>query len=603
MNENSVSHLSPKNAEGPPAPNTGGARERLGMGLLFPTPPVLGVGGRVVYGAALALCLGILTLLLQLWRADLRVPFTYDGDALLSGILVKGIGENGWYLKNPHLGAPAGLAFYDYPLGDVLHFGTLRVLTLFCSQYGLALNLFYLLSFPAVTLTALFVFRRFGFAAPPAVVGSLLYTFLPYHFLRGEVHFFLAMYYLVPLMVLVLLWVGEGERLSRPRLLASLAVCVLMSIGGVYYAAFACLLLLAAGGAAALRASQLAPMTLPVGLVGVILIGSTLTLVPNALYWHAHGKNPQVARRVASESELYGLKISQLVLPITGHRIEALAAGKAEYNGSMLLVTENDEASLGLVGTIGFLVLLGCLLLRDRTALPAGLDRLASLNLFAVLLATIGGFGSLIAVTLTPSIRGYNRISVFIAFFALFAVVACLDTWGRRFHAQGRPRFVWSALLGVLLTLGLYDQTSAVYVPDYSGVRAKFDSDARFVGQIETQVPQGRIFQLPYVSFPESSPVCSMMDYEQLRGYLHSKTLFWSYGAIRGRAGDAWIHHAAALPPAQMVPALRSKGFAGVWIDKDGYKDRGVGIQAAFTQLLGEKPLVSGDSRLLFFRL
>jgi phosphoglycerol transferase len=603
MNENSVSHWSRKTATDPPTPNSGGVGLRPAIRDSTPTPPELGVGGPIVYGAALALCLGILTLLLQLWRADLRVPFTYDGDALLSGLLVKGIGENGWYLKNPHLGAPAGLAFYDYPMGDVLHFGTLRVLTLFCSQYSLALNLFYLLSFPATTLTALFVFRRFGFAAPPAVVGSLLYTFLPYHFLRGEVHFFLAMYYLVPLMVLVLLWVGEGERLSRPRLAASLAVCVLMSFGGVYYAAFACLLLLAAGGMAALRASQLAPMALPAGLIGVILIGSVLTLVPNAIYWRVHGKNPQVAHRVASESELYGLTISQLVLPITGHRIEALAAGKAEYNGSMLLVTENDEASLGLVGTLGFLVLLGCLLLRDRTALPTGLDRLASLNLAAVLLATIGGFGSLIAVTLTPSIRGYNRISVFIAFFALFAVVACLDTWGRRFHAQGRPRFVWPTLLGVLLTIGLYDQTSAAYVPDYSGVRAEFDSDARFVGQIETQAPQGRIFQLPYVSFPESSPVYSMMDYEQMRGYLHSKTLFWSYAAIRGRAGDAWIHKVAALPPAQMVPALRSKGFAGVWIDKDGYKDRGLGIQATFSQLLGEKPLVSGDSHLLFFRL
>ena len=556
-----------------------------------------------VYGAALALCIGLLTLLLQLWRADLRVPFTYDGDALLSGLLVKGVGENGWYLQNPHLGAPGGLTFHDYPMGDLLHFAGLRLLTLGSSQYGLALNLFFLLSFPATTLTALFVFRRFGFAAPPAVVGSLLYAFLPYHFLRGEVHFFLAMYYLVPLMVLVLLWVSEEEKLSKTRLWASLAICALMSVGGVYYAAFACLLLIAAGGTAALRASRLAPMALPAALAGVILLGSALTLLPNALYWHEHGKNPQVAHRVASESELYGLKISQLVLPITGHRIEALAAGKDEYNGSMLLVTENDEASLGVVGTFGFLILLGCLLLRDQTALPAGLDRLASLNLFALLLATIGGFGSLIAVALTPSIRGYNRISVFLAFFALFAVVSCLDTWGKRLAAQGRPRFVWPALLGVLLVVGLLDQTSAAYVPDYSGVKTKFDSDARFVGQIEAMTPNARIFQLPYVSFPESSPVNSMMDYEQLRGYLHSTTLSWSYAAIRGRAGDTWIHTVAAQPPAQMVQSLKSKGFGGIWIDKDGYKDRGAAIQAAYSKLLGEEPLVSGDRHLLFYQL
>lgn len=556
-----------------------------------------------VYSLALALCLGILTLLLQLWRADLRVPFTYDGDALLSGLLVKGIGENGWYLQNPHLGAPDGLTFYDYPLADVLHFAALRLLTLSSAPYGLALNVFFLLSFPATTLTALFVFRRFGFAAPPSIVGSLLYAFLPYHFLRGEVHFFLAMYYLVPPMVLVLLWVGEDKPLSKRRLSASLAICALMSVGGVYYAAFACLLLLAAGGMAALRSSRLVPLAVPAVLAGVILLGSVLTLVPNALYWHAHGKNPQVAHRVASESELYGLKISQLLLPITGHRIEALAAGKLEYNNSMLLVTENDESSLGLVGACGFLILLGCLLLRDRSSLPAGLDRLASLNLFALLLATIGGFGSLIAVTLTPAIRGYNRISVFLAFFALFAVVACLDHWGKRLMAPGRPRFLWPALLTGLLALGLYDQTSASYVPDYPGVAARYTSDARFVGQIESLTPHADVFQLPYVSFPESPPVYNMMDYEQLRGYLHSTTLSWSYGAIRGRAGDAWIHHVSALTPSQMVPALHSRGFGGVWINKDGYKDRGVAVQAAWTMLLGEEPLVNSDGHLLFYRL
>ena len=556
-----------------------------------------------IYGAALALCLGILTVLLQLWRANLRVPFTYDGDALLSGLIVKGTAENGWFLQNPRLGAPEGLSFYDYPLSDWLHFAVLRLLTLSGSSYGLALNLFYLLSFPATALTALFVFRRFGFAALPALVGSMLYAFLPYHFLRGEVHFFLAMYYLVPLLVLVLLWVGDGEPLSRRRLGASFAICALMSVGGVYYAAFACLLLLASGGVAALRASRLTPLTLPAVLAGVILLGAALTLVPNALYWHTHGKNSQVAHRAASESELYGLKISQLVLPITGHRIEALAAGKLEYNNSMLLVTENDESSLGIVGTCGFLILLGCLLLRDRSALPAGMDRLASLNLFALLLATIGGFGSLIAVTLTPAIRGYNRISVFLAFFALFAVVACLDHWGKRFAASGRPRFLWPALLSVLLLVGLWDQTSASYVPDYPSVQAEFDSDARFVGQIEALTPRARIFQLPYVSFPESPPMNHMMDYEQLRGYLHSTTLSWSYGAMRGRAGDAWIHRVSEQPLAQMVPSLKSQGFGGVWINKDGYKDRGVAVQAAWAKLLGEEPLVSSDGHLLFYRL
>src|SRR4051812_23634649 len=73
------------------------------------------------YAAVGAASLVAAFLLLQLWRAVLRVPFGYDGDTLPTGMVVKTIVERGWYLNNPRLGGPTGLHLHDFPIADVAH--------------------------------------------------------------------------------------------------------------------------------------------------------------------------------------------------------------------------------------------------------------------------------------------------------------------------------------------------------------------------------------------------------------------------------------------------------------------------------------------------
>jgi hypothetical protein len=75
--------------------------------------------------AAAAAILGSLSsvLVLELWDADLRVPFAYSGDGTLNLMLIKSVMERGWFYDNPRLGAPDGQHLYDYPVlsGDSLH--------------------------------------------------------------------------------------------------------------------------------------------------------------------------------------------------------------------------------------------------------------------------------------------------------------------------------------------------------------------------------------------------------------------------------------------------------------------------------------------------
>ena len=564
------------------------------------------------YILAAAVCLLAVTAVMELWRSDLRIPFTYTGDSLVYSTFIKGIVDNGWYFHNALVGAPSGLHMYDFPLPDNFHFLLIKLLSLFSSHHGLILNLFFLLTFPLTTWTSLYVFRHFGISYLPSLLGSLLYTFIPYHFFRGEGHLFYAAYYLVPLMVLVILWTYFGTlQLIKPgtgrpslnfrnfKAIFSLIVAVLIASSGAYYSFFGCFLLLVVGLIALIQKRDVYPLVTAVILVGVISITTVVNLSPHIGYLREHG-NPQSMARSAQEAERFGLKIAQMLLPISGHRVSYLAKLKHDYSHAPL-TNENNNASLGFVGAIGFFLLLGALVI-NRDPRDELLLALSKLNLAALLLATIGGFGSLFALLISPHIRSYNRISIYIAFFCVFGVVVVLDGFGRRRVKTKQGRIVFGVVVCVLLVLGILDQTSKFFVPDYRGLKAEWIDQDDFVTRAEQTVPSGSmVFQLPYISFPEAPPVHGMLDYDHLKAYLHSKSLRWSYGAIRGREGDEWQKSVASLAVPEFLQSLAFAGFNGVYLDRHGYEDKGAAIELELATALGATPVTSQSGRFAFF--
>jgi len=133
----------------------------------------------LLYGVTTALCLSIMFFTLNLWAADLRIPFAYHGDALSASALIKGVTENGWYLTNPMVGAPSGGDLRDYPFSESLHWLTIKLISAFSHDFAVTVNLFYLLTFPLAALLAVCVLTSFGVSAPAAVVAGLLFAFLP----------------------------------------------------------------------------------------------------------------------------------------------------------------------------------------------------------------------------------------------------------------------------------------------------------------------------------------------------------------------------------------------------------------------------------------
>jgi hypothetical protein len=562
-------------------------------------------------------------LLLKLWRANWRIQFFYFGDAMFYDMLVKGIVENGWYLYNKNLSMPFGATLFDFPIPDSFTLLLIKITSYFISDHHLILNLLYIATFPLTTLTSLYVLRQFKITFFPALLCSLLYSFTTFHLSRAQVHLTYTTYFVVPLIILVILWVcaagNEGEpegeerlklNLKNRKFIFSLIACILISsTGGVYYSFFACYLLVVIGIIQAISFKNIRLLLLPGALAAFIFIALAVNLSPNVIYQLRNGKT-ETAKREPAEAEYFGLKLAQLVMPHTGHRFKTFRRVKDKYNHAPL-VNENDDSALGVIGSVGFLTLLGLLVinafnLRRRVVYPVQdlLAQLSVLNISAFLLGTIGGISALFALFVSPQVRSYNRISTFIAFFSLFAVALLLDKARQRFCRTAAHRLAFSAMIVILIVLGLLDQSSRNLVPDYAGAKKEFENDSDFVQRIEASVPAGAmIFQLPMKRYPETASINRVNDYDLFKGYIHSKQLRWSYGATRGRIGDVWQSAVVARPLPEMIETIAIVGFAGIYIDRFGYPDNAAQMEREITALVKAEPIVSNDQRQSFFNL
>src|SRR5215813_9611699 len=235
------------------------------------------------YAAALALCLLILVWAMDLRHAHFRIPFTYQGDAMFYHLVVKGMIDHGSYLESASLGAPDRLDLRDAPTSDNnFYLAILKLMTLVTSHYPFVLNFFFLLSFPLTVVITLYVLRRFDISWGVAIFASLLYTFLPYHFIRGQHHLFLSAYYFIPFVVMIILWICRDEiGLGDPKLIFCLIICLLLASTGYYYAFFSCFFLLTAGLIAASRLKKLRAFHVPVLLVIVVFVGVAVNFSPS----------------------------------------------------------------------------------------------------------------------------------------------------------------------------------------------------------------------------------------------------------------------------------------------------------------------------------
>ena len=549
-----------------------------------------------------------LVVVLQLWNAWIGIPFLYSGDNLLNLMGARSTALHGWYIATPDLGAPFGQHLADFPAaGDAFHLALLWVLTRFSDNPAAVVNVFFLVSFVAIAVSAHAASRVLGVSRVAAVFVAVLYAFLPGHLIRAQSHLFLSSYFVIPLVIALALreagdrpWLArraDGRRVHA-RSVAAAMVLLLAGTCGLYYAVFSGLVLATVGLGVGLARRRWRVTVRLVGAAAVVGAALLAQLLPVLAYQRANGDNLSSVRRNLAELEVFGLKLSGLLLPVPGHRIPSFAALREELVATP--VSPYGLEALGVVASVGFVLLAGRLLLGGLGGRVDG-DRygpLAFVAVVSVAVATASGVSLLLGLFGFTQIRVWERMSVVIAFPALVAAGLAFEAVRARLPLRGKARVLVPPVLAVaLVAVGVADQTTPAMVPRYADIRAQWLSDETFVGSLGATLPAGTaVFQVPYVPFPEWPGVEAMQSYDPLRPYLHSRGLRWSAGAPRGRAGD-WQLRVVDRPAAELLDRIVAAGFRALWIDRFGFADRGAALEAEVAALTGAPAMVSPDNR------
>jgi hypothetical protein len=565
---------------------------------------------------------------LQLWKAKLQAPFVYGADSAFPLLIIKDIMTHGWDLTNPNLGAPFGQELYDYPAtsGDSLYLVLLKLLGLPFNSPALVMNLFFLLGFPLTAAISYGVLRRLRITVASAVVCAVLYAVLPFRFDSSETHLFLTSYFFVPVCCYLILAVFDASELfTRDRRRSGLraymtwrsaavvAVCLAVGSSDNYFALYTVALMAPAAILTFLSTRRVRPLICGLVATAIVLGAVVLNGLPTIIYTTEHGHDPSPDRREPQETELWGLSLATLVLPIEDNRIPWLAHLTGRYSATTLIpqpgpAAEPSWTNLGIVGTLGLLWLMVALAIRcvggsgarapdlraPHAALAAGM---------AFLIGTVGGLATLFAYVVSPRLHTPARISVFIAFFALFGAALGLDRLRARVDPGNRQRMGVAAVFTIVLLAGVLVQTTPSMAPDYAATAVQYENQGAFIHAIEAQLPvDASLFQFPYVPFPEGADPGNIVENEAILGSLHSNRLRWSVGAIEGRPAD-WASHLVNVPIPQILEAVSAIGFQGLYVELNGLPGDGNEFTPIAQSVLGVRPLVSPERQYEFFNM
>lgn len=556
--------------------------------------------GRTALTAVIATVLGVLAL--RITPTDLAQRWTAGGNDQILHYTIFGSAQDVFpYFPNAQLGFPASQNLLFSPLFDPWSALFVALIGPFVPNGVWVLNLYYVAGFAGIGATAYLFFRALRVRPAIATVFGVIGAVLPYHFVRIDYgHPFLANYWSVPLIgILVLVVAGpatdpvarlvSGVSSPRRRRIVTAALLVALTAGVAwtvsYYYVFGAIVLGATWavsvvvvllGRRPLR--SLAWPTFTLGSLGALIVVQigVLSLDFDERYTqYFSGRTPQ-------ESEYYGGKLQQLLLPSTTSGVPFLRDLATDYQAQTQILVSGENPATGVVAAAAIVLVLAVILLRmfagsslrRREGQPAVLrflddPRVGALSVafvFALLFFIVGGLGTMLAYYVSPEIRVWSRLAIVIDFLALGVAAILIDMLAKRMRAL-------VPVLALVSVVAAVDQLAGVnstipLVPTEDAVLRQFTA------AMDEQLPVGcGVAQLPFKGFPETGPIGGMGDYDEGLPYVYSTDddLRFSYGAVRGtRAGDEWN---AATTPEGFATEFRDAGACAILVDTAAYPD------------------------------
>lgn len=516
----------------------------------------------------------------------------------------------------PDLAAPDGADWSGFPTTDEAMtwlFGVLaRLFGLFAG-----FNLGILCGHLAAAATFYWVARNW-LDAPPvwSFVGGLAFGLAPYLFAESPHHANCLYAWHIPLFPLVWTWVARppGLQWRSRRFWQAVGVGVVTGMQNPYYTYVFCQVTLLGGVALAWKQRSRAALLSATAVVAAAAVGFFVSNVDTLSYRmiHGGGDGPVVAERQYKWMDIYGFKVVDMFIPSFTHHSETLAKFGIAHRQASVLNDEEGCAYLGLLGICCLLALVGASARAFLDGKLAAVPIQAWWVLWIVLFFNTGGLNSLLAAfTGFTLFRTACRYSLVILVISLLYAVQRLSDWQRNAVARHpadmlRIGTITAAIAACLLVI--WDQVPRAPAAEKTALIAKVvESDRAFVGRLESALPDGAmVFQLPVM---DGTPLPGVLGADHYRPYLYSTRLHWSGGALPGSKTVLWqqsvqqklVTGATVDQQAQQVrfnignvrqavDEMRQKGFAAIYINRNGFPDRGKGLFDALRELGYDAP-------------
>ena len=511
-------------------------------------------------------------------------------------------------------GAPYEADWNGTPLIEEPQFALFAVLAWLFGLFA-GFNIGLLIGHLAAAVTFYVVARISGCSHVWAFVSALAFSLAPYLFAQSPHHITCEYVWHVPLFLLVWRWVATTPGLvpGTPHFREALVIGAIAGLQNPYYTNILCQLTLLGGAIVSWRSRSRTPLLGAAAVVAAAAVTFALMNVDSWTYNLFHESNKEALVREYKWLEIYGLKIKDLFIPPVTHSWEAFSNfSKAHRQVAPLL--DEGASYQGIVG-------LACLLWLVATAVKdmiAGREKEVPVEawqvLWIVLMFTTGGLNALIgATTGFTMFRGGSRYSIAILAITLLWAARRLSAmqaeanWKR---AAGSSDWQWLAAAACACLVILWDQVPRAPTTEQNATIARqVAADREFTEKMENALPEGAmVFQMPVMEFPEA-PAPGMPPYDHFRPYLYSKNLRYSFGAMKGREREKWqpalqgtFFEGASLDQQAgkirvneanaraAVDELKRLGFSAIYINRNGFPDRGKGIEEVLLDLGYAKP-------------
>ena len=561
--------------------------------------------------------------------ASWGVPTAYlepeKGDVVHALAMMKAVGDGEFvplaWKKVDALGAPHAANWNDWPFVEellVVFFG------LFGSLFGLfaGLNVGTIVAHLSAAVAFYAVARWEDCDRTWAFVAALAFGLAPFIFAQSPFHITTEYVWHVPLFLPIWRWIAAepGIVWGSRRFWFAVAVGFITGLQSPYWTNIFCQLTLLGAGAMYWRHRSWPAFRSALAVIGAAAVAFALMNLDTWTYRLAEGPNPGALSREYKWMEIYGLKLVDLVIPPVTHHSNTFAAFATAHRigdpakGIPPASPLQDEGSyLGIVGllALGWLVWTA---VSDAVKGRANDLPLAAWQvLWIVICFTTGGLNAILGAFGFTLFRTGQRYSLVILAIVLLYAAQRLTAWhkaGATRSGPGGTSLGTLAAAAAICGLILWDQVPRAPSAEVTATIARqVAADREFTEKMEAALPVGAmVFQVPVMEFPES-PMPGVPSYDHFRPYLFSKHLRYSFGSMKGRERERWqpavqgkFFEGATLDreagvirvnPANAraaVDELKRLGFSAIYVNRNGFPDRGKGIEEALLELGYTKP-------------